>query len=187
MSKITVPIILVGLFSIAVFMALNYNQLGLSFYIILLLLSIYVFSFGFAIGQGLSSPIKKILEKARELSGGNLSSRVYLQTKDELSELAELLNKIAEELEESHIDEEIIERTAEMKAKARTESLNETITALEQKIRNRTAELEKIIGESQNLQKQVKAKEIEITQLRKEINGLSVKPKKRNTKVKKDT
>jgi methyl-accepting chemotaxis protein len=186
MSKITVPIILVGLFSIAVFMALNYNQLGFSFYIILLLLAIYIFSFGFAIGQSFSSPIKKILEKARELSGGNLSTRVYLQTKDELSELAELLNQIAEELQESHIDEEMIEKITEMKAKGRTESLNETITALEQKIRNRTVELEKIIRETQNLQKQIKEKEVEIIQLKKEIGGLSPKPKKeRKTKIKK--
>jgi len=89
-SKITVPIILVGLFSIIVFMALNYNQLELSFYVILLLLSVYIFSFGFAVGQNFVSPIKELLKKARELSRGNLSSRVYLRTKDELTELAEI-------------------------------------------------------------------------------------------------
>lgn len=180
-SKITFPIILAGLFSLAVFMALNYNQLGPSFYVILLLLSIYIFSFGFAIGQNISSPIKELLKKARELSGGNLSSRVYLETKDELAELADILNKIAEELQENHIDEEIIEKTTEMKTRARTEVLNETITALEQKIRNRTSDLEKITGETKKLQDQVKEKEIEIEQFKKEISSLSLKAKKPRT------
>jgi methyl-accepting chemotaxis protein len=187
-SKITFPIILAGLFSLAVFMALNYNQLGPSFYVILLLLSIYIFSFGFAIGQNISSPIKELLKKARELSGGNLSSRVYLETKDELAELADILNKIAEELQENHIDEEIIEKTTEMKTKARTEALNETIMALEQKIRNRTNDLEKITGETKRLQDQVKEKEKEIEQFKKEINLLASKDKKpKITRRKKET
>jgi methyl-accepting chemotaxis protein len=187
-SKITFPIILVGLFSLAVFMALNYNQLGPSFYVILLFLSIYIFSFGFAIGQSVSSPIKELLKKAREVSGGNLSSRVYLETKDELAELADILNKIAEELQENHIDEEIIEKTTEMKTKARTEALNETIMALEQKIRNRTNDLEKITGETKRLQDQVKEKEKEIEQFKKEINLLASKDKKpKITRRKKET
>lgn len=181
-SKITVPIILVGIFSIAIFMALNYDQLGLSFYIILLLLAVYIFSFGFAVGQNFVSPFKELLKKATELSKGNLSSRVYLHTKDELTELANVLNQIAEELEESHIDSEMIEKSADIKARARTKSLDETINALEQKIRNRTAELEKIIGESKGLQEQVKTKESEIIQLKKEISNLNLGFRKDKTK-----
>ena len=37
--------------------------------------------------------VKKILDRAKELSKGNLSSRVYLETKDELAELAKFLIK----------------------------------------------------------------------------------------------
>jgi nitrogen fixation/metabolism regulation signal transduction histidine kinase len=182
-SKITISVILVGLFSIVVFMAMNYDNIGLSFYVILLPLVVYIFFFGFSLGQRFASPVNQLLEKAKELSKGNLSSRVYLETKDELAELASVFNKIAEELEESHIDSEMIERSADIKARARTQELEETINALEQKVKNRTIELEKILGDSKALQGQVKTKESEIMQLKKEIEGLNIEPiKKLKTK-----
>jgi len=177
--KITVPIILASLFSIIVFVSLDYNQFGTSFYIIILLLSVFIFSFGFAIGQNLATPVKKLLEKATELNRGNLSSRVHLQTKDELSELADVFNKIAEELQESHIDSKMIEKTVDLKTKARTQVLEETLNALEQKVKNKTAELEKILDESRAMQGQLKAKESEIMQLKKEVLGLGLKLKRR--------
>ena len=55
-SKIAVPIILVGIFAIIVFIAIGYEQLSLGFYIVFLFLIIFVFFFGLAIGQNLSSP-----------------------------------------------------------------------------------------------------------------------------------
>ncbi|MDP3883199.1 MAG: HAMP domain-containing protein [Candidatus Staskawiczbacteria bacterium] len=176
--KITIPIILVGLFSIAIFVALNYDSLGVGFYIVLLLLAVYIFSFGFATGQNFASPVNKLLEKATELSKGNLSSRVYLKTKDELAELAGVFNKIAEELEESHIDGKMIEKSVDIKTRARTQVLEETILALEQKIRNRTEELSKILEDSKTLQNQMKSREVEIMQLKKDIGELNVAPEK---------
>ena len=88
--------------------------------------------------------VKKILDKATELSKGNLSSRVYLETKDELSELAEVFNKIAEELQASHEQEANTEKSVGIKVKARTKDLEETINALEQKVKNRTYRVRKI-------------------------------------------
>lgn len=181
-SKITVPIVLVGLFSIVVFVSITYEQLGIAFYVILLFLSIYIFSFGFAVGQSFASPVRKLLEKTRELSKGNLSSRVYLHTKDELAELAELINQIAEELEETHIDDKMIEKSADIKAKARTQVLEESVGALEEKVRSRTAELEKILAESKTLRRQMRYRESEIAQLNKEIDKLSSKLKRNKNK-----
>jgi nitrogen fixation/metabolism regulation signal transduction histidine kinase len=183
-TKVTLPIILVGLFSISVFVALNYNQLGVGFYVVLFLLTIYIFSFGFAIGQSFSSPVARLLEKAKELSKGNLSSRVFLETKDELSELANVFNKIAEELEESHIDEQMIEKSTDIKTRARTQVLEETIGALESKVKNRTAELEKFLGESKIFQDRMKEKEVEIIQLKSELEALKAKePKPKIRKI----
>lgn len=181
-AKITIPILLVGFFSIIALIALNDGHLGASFYIVFLPLVVYIFAFGFAVGQNFSSPIKKLLEKATELSKGNLSSRVYLKTKDELSELADVLNQIAEELEESHIDSEMIEKTTDVKTKARTQVLEETVAALEEKIKNRTLELEKMMKESKILQDQAKQKECEIAQLKNVIEGLGARSKRNKTK-----
>ena len=60
-KKIAVPIILAGLFAIIVFVSIGYDKLEPSFYIIVLFLVIYVFFFGLATGQNLSSPVKKFL------------------------------------------------------------------------------------------------------------------------------
>jgi len=74
----------------------------------------------------------------------------------------------------------MIEKSVDIKAKARTQALEETMNALEQKVRNRTLELEKILAESVTLQQKLKAKETEITQLKKDIN--KVKTRKPKTK-----
>ena len=41
-----------------------------------------------------------------------------------------------------------------MKVQARTQTLEETINALEQKVRNRTLELQRIVGDSEKLKGQ---------------------------------
>lgn len=170
-SKIAIPIILVGIFAIVVLLAIDYEQLTPSFYIIVLLLTIAVFFFGIAIGQNFVSPIKKLLSGATKLSKGNLSSRVYIETKDELSELAGLFNKIAEELEAGRAQQEDAEKTVSIKVRARTKDLEETINALEQKVKNRTIELERLIEESNKLQEEAKSKKTETAELRKEITN----------------
>ena len=181
-SKIATPIILTGIFTIIVFVALDYSRLDFNFYMVFSILIIYVFFFGFAIGQNFVSPLKKILQRAVELTKGDLSSRVYLESKDELGELAKVFNELADKLEENKSTIEATEKGVDIKVKARTESLEETIMALEQKIKNRTFELEKMISDFQKLQKDAKNKEIEVGELRQEINSFKKglgKPKKR--------
>jgi len=188
-SKIAIPVILAGLFAIIVFIALDYEQLKPSFYIVLTLLFVYVFFFGIAIGQNLSSPIKKLLERATELSKGNSSSRVYLETKDELAQLADTFNKIAEELEIKRQQEDSMEKTLGVKVQARTKELEETIGALEQKVKNRTIELERLIEETNKLRETVKSKGIETIGLKKELEEFKEKltgynkPKRKKLKV----
>jgi two-component system sensor histidine kinase CpxA len=180
--KISIPIILAGLFAIAIFVALDYEKLGMSFYIVLFLLAVYVFFFGFATGQELSSPVKKLLERATELSKGNLSSRAYLETKDELAELAKVFNKIAEELERSHLQGENAEKSVDIKVRARTQALEETINALEQKIKNRTIESERLVNESEKMRTEVKSREMEVAEIKEELRKLKSRVSK--TKIK---
>lgn len=174
-SKISLPIILAGVFVITIFLALDYEKLDAKFYVIILLLTIFMFFFGFATGQSLTSPIRKLLERAKDLKNGNLSSRAYIETKDELSELAKTFNQIAEELEISKNQTEASEKSVDMKVRARTQELKDTINALEQKVRNRTIEHEKLVSESQRLQQQTKEKEKEMAQLKEELADIKVK------------
>jgi nitrogen fixation/metabolism regulation signal transduction histidine kinase len=154
-TKIAVPIIIAGIFAMLALISVvaGYEQLGIGFYIIVFFLVVFMFFFGLAIGQNLSSPVRKILDKAEELSKGNLSSRVYLETKDEFSELAKAFNKIAEELEASREQQEDMEKSVGIKVQAKTRELEETINALEQKVKNRTIELERLIKESKDYKK----------------------------------
>ncbi len=174
-TKIAIPIIFAGIFAIAIFIAVGYEKLEPAFYLLILFFVVYVFFFGLAIGRRLTSPIKEILDRAIELSKGNLSSRVYLETKDEIAELAKAFNEIAEELEASHLQQENIEKSVGIKVKARTNDLEETINALEQKVKNRSIELERLIGESNKLHQEVKNKGVETSQLRKELNDFKQK------------
>src|SRR3989339_190908 len=143
--KIAFPIILVGLFIIIIFIALNYGAMSKEVYFVFIALSIYVFLFGFATGQNFATPVKKLLKRATELSQGDLKTRVYLETKDEFGELSKIFNKIAQDLEESKQAGSRAEESIDIKVKAKTQALDETISALEQKVRNRTLELDKVI------------------------------------------
>jgi methyl-accepting chemotaxis protein len=157
-TKIAIPIILIGIFSIFIFLAIGSGQSGIRFYIIAISFAVCVFFFGLAVGQSFTSPIKRLLESASELSRGNLFSRADLETKDELAELANVFNKIAEELQASREQQESTEKSVGIKVKARTQELEETINALEQKVKNRTIELERLIEETNKLKESVKNK-----------------------------
>ncbi|MFA6190491.1 MAG: HAMP domain-containing protein [Candidatus Staskawiczbacteria bacterium] len=170
--KVALPVILAGMFSIVVFLALNPEGLEPSFYIILFLLSIFIFFYGLHIGQSVAMPVKKILKRAIDLSKGDLKTRFYLETKDEFGELAQIFNKIADDLEQSRMNAENSEKSVGIKVKAKTQDLEETINALEQKVKNRTVEIEKLMQESARLQNQIKTKEVENTDLSGEISKI---------------
>jgi methyl-accepting chemotaxis protein len=164
--KVAVPIIIAGAFIISVFIAMNYQNINVNFYIVFSLVTLYIFLFGFATGQNFSMPVKKILKKATQLSEGDLSSRVYLESKDELGELSRIFNKIAEELEQSRQENEKVEKTVDIKVKARTQALEETIGALEQKVRNRTIELERTMAESERLRQEIEDGQAQISRIK---------------------
>ena len=153
--KIAYPIIIAGLFIIVAIIGINYENLNASFYILFAFLIVYIFLYGFATGQNLTRPVRKLLQRADDLSRGDLKSRIYLKNKDEFGELAKLFNKIAEDLEQSKYENETAEKSVDIKVKARTQALEETISALEQKVKNRTLEIERISENLEKLQKQI--------------------------------
>lgn len=173
--RIALPIIIIGIFTIVVFVALGTSKLSFSFYVVIFLLAVFIFLFGFAIGQEFSSPVKKLLKRAIELSQGDLATRVYLETKDEFGELAKIFNKIAENLEESHSKVEKTEKSVDIKVRAKTQDLEEVINSLDQKVKNRTIELARIIDESEKLKDEVKNKEKEAVDFKIELNQLKEK------------
>lgn len=162
--KIAYPIIITGLFIIVVFISVYSDVLNPNFYIVLIPLTAFLFLFGFATGQKFAFPVKKLLKEADYLSKGNIKSRFYLRNKDELGDLARIFNKIAEELEENKYKV----RTLDSRVRLRTKTLEEIIGILEQKVKNRTLEFEKVVRNLEKLQEQLRTKDKEISDLKKQ-------------------
>jgi methyl-accepting chemotaxis protein len=174
--KISLPVILSGVFAVTIFIALNYQNANPQFYIVLLLLTLFTFFFGFATGQNLTSPIKELLDKAQQLSDGKLSTRVYLESKDELAELAKVFNRIAEELQMNDTERKKAEQFLDIKVRARTKDLEDTVNSLDEKVRNRSTELERMMKDSAALQAAIKEKEDEVVKLQQQLDDTKTTP-----------
>jgi len=175
--NISLPIILVGVFVIVIFAALNFQNLSFQIYAISALAAIFVFLFGFNTGQRFATPIQELIKKADKLSKGELGSRIYIETKDEFADLGQAFNKIAEDLEMSHREAEKAQAVSDVKVRAKTQELEEVINDLELKVRGRAQELQRMIKDSERLESLAKSKEYEILQLKKQVGSLK-KPKK---------
>lgn len=170
--KISSLIIVAEIFITVIFLAIDYKYLNIGLYIILFFLIIFIFLFGISAGQNIAAPIKKMLNRAFALANGDLSSRVYIDSEDEVGELAKVFNKIADDLQENKIMSQKADEMANMKVKVKTESLEEIIASLEQKVKNRSIELEKIISLSEKYKKESFAKNEEIDKLKLDILSL---------------
>ncbi len=180
--KIAFSVVVGGMFVIASLLAIAYEKLDLGLYVIFFLLALYLLFFGIAAGRKFSSPVYKILNRADDLDKGDMKARVYLETKDEIGELAKIFNRMAEELERSKIRIEDVEKAVDIKIKARTESLQETVSALEQKVKNRTLELERALEELKNTKNIIKQKESEVVSFKKALDDLKTKIEKKGKK-----
>jgi len=154
------------------FIALDYENLNATFYIVFAFIALYVFLFGFAIGQNFTIPVKKLLKRANDLSQGDLKSRFYSESKDELGQLAGVFNRIADQLEQSNDKNEKTEKSVGIKVEAQTQSLKDVINALEQKVQNRTIELQRIAGDLETFKKNSKSRDSELAELKNQIMKL---------------
>jgi len=158
--KVAYSIIITGLFIIVVFVAANYEVLAYNFYIVLIPLTAFLFLFGFAMGQKFSLPVKELLKDADYLSKGNVNVRFLSKDQDELGQLAKVFNKIAEGFEKSKSEVEALDT----KVKLRTQTLEEIIKVLEQKVKNRTLEFQGTLDKLEQTQVQLGLRDAEIVE-----------------------
>ena len=181
--KIAYKIIIAGLFIIVSVVAVTYQGLGPGFYLVLSLLVAYVILFALAEGRNFTLPFRKILNKADDVDKGYLQSRIYLESKDELGQLATTFNKMASQLEESKLENEKTKKSVAVKVGAETEVLKEVVNALEQKIKNRTLELHRATEDMERFKEYAKEKEKELAELKNNTSEPSLPPvtdKKKN-------
>lgn len=169
--RIAYAIILAGLFVMVIFTALAYDSLTPNFYIVLLPLIIFLLLFGFAIGQNMAFPILELLQDAYYFLKGEYGAKHLRERKDELGQLAKAFSKIAQELDKNKSEV----KSLDLKIHLRTKALEEIIKLLEQKLKNRTADFQKMADGWERSQNQLKFRDKEILTLRSRI----IKRKKR--------
>lgn len=175
-SRIAFTIIASGLFIIAAFMAVNYDSaFNESFSLILIPLMGFLFFFGFAIGNHVVNPVKKMLNEAQSLEKGHGRSRLYVKTKDEIGQLAKTFNAIAEKFEEHRSKIESLDVNVHL----RTRALEEIIGVLEQKIKNRTSEWHAAIEELERAHALCELKDKEIADLNSQLEKMAKKVRKK--------
>jgi len=96
-----------------------------------------------SISRGITGPIRKLTNAAKDVAGGNLSTRVEVKTKDEIGELADSFNKMAIDLKTSKDKIESYSANLEKAVQGRTAELEKTKAGLEKAVKERTAEVEK--------------------------------------------
>ena len=96
--------------------------------------------------------------------------------------MSDIFNKIADKLEESKYENEKIKKSVSIKVEAQTQSLKEIISALEQKVQNRTLEVQTMVNDLEECKKSSKAKEVELIEFKNQITNLKTKLEKSSVK-----
>lgn len=77
------------------------SSINRSLIILSLCIAVITLVLGFIMSRSISSPIRQLMHFASALSGGDLTARFTRNTHDEAGELGGIMNKMAEQLEES--------------------------------------------------------------------------------------
>jgi len=161
-------LILVPLISTSFFSSFVKSNLIFIIFIIL----IFTLAFAFLFSKLVIDPINKLHRGIEIITKGNLDYRVDIKTNDEIAELGEALNQMAEELKEYHIASEESKTILKIKVRARTKELEELAKTLEGKVKKRTKELEKRLNELEKFHKLTVGRELKMIDLKEELAKL---------------
>jgi len=96
---------------------------------ILALLFLGAFVASLAVGQIITRPLKRLTETVEQIAGGNLSSRASVETEDESGILARSFNIMADQLTETlqGLEDRIKERTGELETLSKSNAYRATL------------------------------------------------------------
>ena len=100
----------------------------------------------YLLARGITTPLKKLMAVAGQISSGDLSQRVEISARDEVGELARSFNEMAESLQE------------------RSQALLELNRSLEEKVQERTRELEKTNREVKKAYQELQETQVQLVQ-----------------------
>jgi len=147
----------------------------------------------FYFSKGVTRPLEQLREGAEILGKGNFSHRVKIKTGDEIEELSNTLNRMAEDMKRYHSALEESKTVLEIKVAARTKELRELAESLEEKVKERTKELQektiklqKKVAELEEFHRLTVGRELKMIELKQEIERLKKELEKRSKNLKSD-
>jgi len=136
------------------------SQLSIILAMVFVLITIMII-IGIVSARLVASDIFKLRDAAREIGRGKLKTRINIKTGDEVEELAESLNRMAGDLEQSKKD------------------LEAKNLELESAVKKRTKELQSKVGVLERLNKLAVGRELRMIQLKDRVKELESKLIKR--------
>jgi len=127
------------------------------------------------VSAGVSGPIRKLTEGMRRIGGGDLSYRVHVKAKDEVSYLVDSFNQMAEELKTSREKLQRAERAAAWRDIARQVSheIKNPLTPIEFSIYRLESTLPVELSGNENLKEPLRMIKEEIASIRRIANTFS--------------
>ncbi|MFA6604619.1 MAG: PAS domain S-box protein [Patescibacteria group bacterium] len=130
------------------------TQAGLFYiYLIILVILIITIIFSLLLSKFISKPIDKLKESINIVTGGNLDNKVYIETKDELRDLAESFNIMISTIKQSRseVDKKVALQTKEIRIK--NQELNKKQSAVLNILEDVEAEKIKVDNLAKDLEK----------------------------------
>lgn len=141
-----------------------FNSFG--FLIAVIIITAFI---SFYLARGLTKPLGYLREGVEIIGKGNLEHRIKVKTGDEMEELAESFNQMAEDLKKYHASLEESKTVLEIKVATRTKELKELAESLDEQVKKRTKELQEKIDELERFHRLSVGRELKMIGLKKEI------------------
>ncbi len=128
-----------------------------------------IFAIALFLSRRISEPIKKLSLASKEISKGNLDTRLNIFSKDEFGELAKTFNGMIKKLKKNQEKMEEEKQVLEIKVQARTRELENMNKELEGKIQERTKEMKEKLKELEKMNKLMTGRELKMMELKKKL------------------
>ena len=150
-------------------------------------IALFLLIFGVIIGAGaaifisryVTESIRRLSASAKEISKGDLTSRVEIRSRDEIGELALTFNEMAEDMSKVKNELESRKDILEKEVRERTKELEASKISLEKSVQERTEELqiskqglEEKIAELEDFYNAAVDRELKMEEMRKRIKEL---------------
>ncbi len=142
---------------------------SIGFFVAVMIFALFI---SFYLAKGITNPLERLRKGVEIVGRGNLEHRIKIKTGDEIEELANSFNQMAEDLKKSYAALEESKTVLEIKVAARTKELKELAESLEEKVKERTKELQERLDELEKFHRLTVGRELKMVELKEEIKKL---------------